>query len=202
MIKSRVSYFFLFVSLIFAFTGAFRECALSEGIHPQINKNTPDITGCKRPKLWGMMTNGDYDMIVMDYILQKTSKKSVVLFKNKKHGRNIAIVVAGEWKVKDLDGKEIIVKDPKKLHIDHILPWKYLSLNMKNCKPQTINKYYNYIDNLTPELAEVNKKKSDLLCETKEQCERQIKICDKIAKDFDDKNLCENIKATSDVYNL
>ena len=97
----------------------------------------------------------------------------------------------GKWIVKDENNEDLIVEDPKLLQIDHILPFSYIRLNMKDCRKAV--EYYNFMDNLEPVLAEVNNKKNNIICKTYELCERQKEICRKMAEHFQDENLCEDI---------
>ena len=113
--------------------------------------------------------------------------------KNCKNGKKDATcckVLSGKWKVFDGE-KEIMETEPKNIQIDHILPFNYIRLNMKDCK--LANKYYNFLDNLEPMLASENNKKKDELCSTNEECWKQRRICQEMSNYFKDEKLCEEI---------
>ena len=170
---------------------------------PQINKNTQTRVeyGCKRPD-WGTYEYfTPYDgKIISCYF----NTRNVVLYNNSKVVPQIDIkqckkgnqdklcckVVSGEWELKNND-KNIVVNNPKQIQIDHILPYSYLRLNMKDCKMR--HKYFNYLPNLTPELADVNLKKSDYLCLTFDECKKQKDICEAMSIEFNDEHLCDEL---------
>ena len=133
-------------------------------------------------------TNIEYNFFFKD---QKTNKWKYDNEFLKKTNRKKCKVVKGQWIVENEAGDDIVVDDPKLLQIDHILPFSYIRLNMKDCSK--ITEYYNFTENLEPVLAEVNKKKSDIICETKEMCERQKAICQKMSEHFEDEHLCDEI---------
>ena len=85
----------------------------------------------------------------------------------------------------------VLYNTSKKIQIDHILPYSYLRLNMKDCKLR--HKYFNYLQNLTPELADVNLKKSNYLCQSTDECKKQKEICEAISIEFNDEHLCDDI---------
>jgi len=170
---------------------------------PKINQNTQTRIeyGCKRPH-WSSvsLTISDDEnptkevecffstrhLILLIHSIDKAEYEIVNCKKNKKCCK----ITSGQWKVFDGE-KEIIETNPANLQIDHILPFSYIRLNMKNCKKASL--YYNYLDNLKPELSKVNNKKSNILCEEAEQCEKQKEICHKMAQEFDDEKLCEEL---------
>ena len=183
---------------------------------PKINKNTPKRVeyGCKRPK-WGNITenvklkyanvkgiivdgyNND-DLLEIEgcifstrhFVLFNTSKEEPVIEVKNCNNKNCCYVLKGAWEV--FNGEEnVVIEDPKELQIDHVLPFSYIRLNMKDCK--RTNDYYNYLGNLKPELAAVNFKKSNKICETENECDIQKSICQSMAEEFEDKNLCEEI---------
>lgn len=186
---------------------------------PKVNHNTQIRVeyGCKRPRQWGnvekvitLSENTGRSTIDNSEDIEKISiyclftTRHFVLFntsfiepaieikqcKKGKADRTCCKVVAGEWLVHD--GKENVIEtNPANLQIDHILPFSYIRLNMNDCKK--INLYYNYLPNLTPELSKVNNKKSDVLCETKEICEKQKQICHQMANEFDDEKMCDEL---------
>lgn len=113
--------------------------------------------------------------------------------KNCKNGKKDATcckVISGQWKVFDGE-KDVIETDPKNIQIDHILPFNYIRLNMKDCK--MAGKYYNFIENLAPMLSSENNKKKDELCSTDEECWKQRRICQEMSNYFKDEKLCEEI---------
>ena len=191
---------------------------------PKINKNTQVRVeyGCRRTK-WGTQTKtitAKYKnlagIVVENYTPEDKitlkncifSTRHWVLFntsidepqievkqcKNHQKKRTCCKVLSGRWKV--FDGKKnVLITNPAHLQIDHILPFSYIRLNMKDCK--LTNKYYNYLPNLKPELASVNLKKSNNICQTAEECEMQTQICKAMAEEFEDKRLCEEIDAVA-----
>ena len=110
--------------------------------------------------------------------------------KNSKKEATCCKVLSGQWKVFDGE-KDIIETEPKNIQIDHILPFNYIRLNMKDCK--LANKYYNFLDNLEPMLASENNKKKDELCSTDAECWKQRRICKEMSNYFKDDKLCEEI---------
>ena len=189
---------------------------------PKINKNTQIRIeyGCKRPQ-WGkqektitMMYKNikgidlehyspDSKLTLIDCVF---STRHLVLFntsidepqievkqyRNNHNNQLCCKVISGQWEV--FDGKKnVIITNPNDLQIDHILPFSYIRLNMKDCK--LTNKYYNYLPNLKPELASANLKKGNNICQTKEECDKQRQICKSMAEEFEDDKLCEEIEA-------
>ena len=207
--KIVVYFFFFFIST-----------NKSYATKPQVNKNTKIRIeyGCKRPQ-WSKQTKtitikykniqgitiNDYkpdDELILEECIFST--RHSVLFnasatepqievKKCKHNKQEAIcckVLSGQWKIFDGE-KNTIITDPKQIQIDHILPFSYIRLNMKDCR--LTNKYYNYLPNLRPELANINLKKSNNLCTTNQECEEQKQICKAMAQQFDDEPLCEEL---------
>ena len=187
---------------------------------PTINQNTQIRVeyGCKRPQ-WGwqertitLKYRNVKGIVIDDYgedneltlkncifstrhwILFKTAiaepQIEVKQCKRNKTERMCCKVLSGKWKVFDGE-KNVLITNPTHLQIDHILPFSYIRLNMKDCK--LTNKYYNYLPNLKPELASVNLKKSNNICQTAEECEMQTQICKAMAEEFDDDGLCEDL---------
>ena len=200
---SRIFYFFLSFTLVVVFLSCDVFGIESGKNKPEINANTQIRTeyGCKRPnwdwKEYTVFFNDEQIKCYMNtrnFLLYKSSLSAPILqtkkcYKNKQE-RICCKVVAGEWKVFD-GNQEIIEIDVGNLQIDHVLPFSYIRLNMKNCK--LAGKYFNFIDNLAVMYGAENLKKKDNLCETREECEKQKKICNKIAENFADKNLCDEL---------
>lgn len=172
---------------------------------PQVNKNTQIVVsyGCKRPtwtsKKYQVVVEGQAMICYMNtrnHLLYETSivapQIEVKTSTNKKgKTKTRCKVLSGQWKV--FDGtNDIIETDPAKLQIDHILPFSYIRLNMKDCK--LAKKYFNYVDNLAVAYGAVNLKKSDNLCENQQECEQQKTICRKMSIEFDDEKLCEELE--------
>ena len=170
---------------------------------PQINNNTPTRIeyGCQRPD-WGTyeyFTPYNNEIIkcyfnTRNVVLYNTSKVQpkidVKPCKKNKQQKMCCKVLSGEWHLKNGDDV-VIITEPKKIQIDHILPYSYLRLNMKDCKLR--HKYFNYLQNLTPELADVNLKKSNYLCQSTDECKKQKEICEAISIEFNDEHLCDDI---------
>ena len=188
---------------------------------PTVNQNTQIRIeyGCKRPNwdknkktitlpvsnIIGLELNNykPTDLITIENCLFST--RHLVLFntsridptielkmcKSQKQNRICCKVVKGEWNV--FNGETYVIeKDVKNLQIDHILPFSYIRLNMKDCA--LASKYYNYLPNLSTELANTNLQKSNKLCTTKPECIKQREICYKMAREFNDIHLCESLE--------
>ena len=128
-----------------------------------------------------------------DWILFDTSliePKVVILpYKERDDGSYKCSVVGGRWKVfDDASGQYVLESDVRKIQVDHILPFSYIALNMKDCK--RAGEYYNYLENIVPVLRESDQPEDDYLCRTSEECWLQTKICRKMADYFDDDVLC------------
>ena len=172
---------------------------------PKVNINTQTIIkkGCERPKKWNRK---EYSIIyknktfncylnTRDLVLFLNSDKNELLMSIRQCKKNklCCKVSYGKWLVfSEQKQKPIYVYLPTELQIDHILPFSYIRLNMKNCRLS--NKYYNFISNLRIMLGEENRRKSNYICLTKEECEEQIDICNQMKKKFNDKHLCDEIE--------
>lgn len=111
-----------------------------------------------------------------------------VLIRNK--DKLLCKVVSGKWRV--FEGQKYIEEDDvKKIQIDHILPFSYIRLNMKDCK--LTSKYYNFLLNLEPMFGSENQKKKDFICSNEEECWKQLKVCNNMSVYFNDIHLCDNL---------
>ena len=176
--------------------------AVAKPIKPKINQNTQQRIeyGCKRPKGWGNNTieieyNGEKRQCIIntrELVLLNTSIQDVSMeLKECKENKLFCKVIGGGWLVNKINGEAVIENDKSKLQIDHILPFSYIRLNMSDCRQA--RRIYNFIGNLSVELADVNHKKSDALCENNDVCEKQKQICKTISLTFNDKKLCEEL---------
>lgn len=128
-----------------------------------------------------------------DWVLFDTSliePKVVILpYKERDDGSYKCSVVGGRWKVfDDASGQYVFESDVRKIQVDHILPFSYIALNMKDCK--RAGEYYNYLENIVPVIREHGEPEDDYLCRTSEECWLQTKICRKMADHFNDDVLC------------
>ena len=141
---------------------------------------------CKRPN-WQVVYNLKLNCIMYynHFILFETSiiKPEIV----RKNG--YCKVISGSWHVKTYGGK-VFIYTAKDLHIDHILPHHYI---VKQVGCEKANKYFNVRYNLEPLEAGKKKKKSDLVCLDKEECEKQKNICKKMEQDFGENLHCDNL---------
>ncbi len=129
----------------------------------------------------------NYILFNTSLIEPKVEVKNTIIGKKEKL---LCKIISGKWRV--FDGEKYIEEtEPKNIQIDHILPFAYIRLNMKDCK--LTSKYYNFLENLEPMFGSENQKKKDIICSNEEECWKQIKICNSISNYFDDKHLCDNL---------
>ena len=139
------------------------------------------------------------DMILFEKSRLETKIGLTECYKNKEK-RLCCKVINGEWEV--FDGVEnVVVNTPDELQIGHILPYSYISRNMKNCNRTLL--YYNYMPNLTIEFSDGSKKNNDV-CGNKETCDKQRQICKQMSHRLMDKMLCDRLEklALSKQFNV
>ena len=171
---------------------------------PTVNANTP-ITqsyGCKRPN-WGekqyfvnLDNNKQVECLLntRNYVLLTSMRDVSISIKQCKRGKkmhNCCKVVKGIFVSKNNVEITLDKSNLQAVSVDHVLPWAYIRLNMQSCK--FTSKYYNYLPNLVLIPHTENATKSDHVCQTEEECIQQREICHKMADEFNDKRLCEEI---------
>ncbi len=128
-----------------------------------------------------------------DWILFDTSlvepHLTIEPYKERDDGSYKCSVTGGKWKVWDDKIQQYVIeKDVRKMQVDHILPFSYIALNMKDCS--RAGEYYNYLENVVPVIREHGEEEDGYLCRTDEECWLQTKICRNMANRFDDDVLC------------
>ncbi|MBR1429019.1 MAG: hypothetical protein IJ590_02060 [Rickettsiales bacterium] len=128
------------------------------------------------------------DWVLFDSSLVEP-KLNILPYKERDDGSYKCKVVGGRWNVfDDRNGKYVIENNVQNIQVDHILPFSYIALNMKDCK--RAGEYYNYLENIVPVLREEEQEEDDYLCRTDEECWLQTKICRNMADHFNDDVLC------------
>lgn len=139
---------------------------------------------CKRPhwkykyveKERCMMDIRNYMLYVNSYI---PATIEYVYHKNIKIP--VCVITGGLWKIVTKNG--VVNKINKSdIHIDHVIPYKWLKNQLKDCDKARF--VYNYEPNLQLKLADENQQKKDKTCYNKYTCQLQKQICLKMNEDF------------------
>lgn len=141
---------------------------------------------CKRPN-WKIIYNKELDckMRFNHFILYKTSIEKPEIEKNK----GFCLVKQGSWFVDSLVGK-IMVYHPQDINIDHVLPYSYI---VKQVGCSQARQFFNWRYNLKITEALYNKTKSDKICENKDICKQQKRICKAMEEEFKIKLNCDKL---------